>query len=72
MLTKGPIPEGPLASQKPNFHVIYIGKLWSAPPLCYFLQPIIYSQSALRCSSQRGREGGIPVQKGEGAEALYP
>jgi len=47
MLTKGPIPEGPLASQKPDFHVIYIGKFgWNAPSLCYVLQLVIYPQPA--------------------------
>lgn len=68
MLTKGPIPEGPLALQKPNFHVIYTGELESAPPLCYFLQPIMFPKPALRCSSQWAAAGKMSRRSRKGRE----
>lgn len=63
-----------MASQKPNFHVIYIGELESAPPLCYFLQAIMYPKSAPRCSSQQAAvgKGACRSRKGREPKFLIP
>lgn len=73
MLTKGPIPEGPLASQQPNFHVIYIGKLQSAPSLCCVRSPsLTHSLPGIPSSARCLRQRGWPAQKRAEPKLLIP